>query len=394
MTPSAEVVVIGGGVIGTSITHSLAKRGVDVVLVERGDIGSGTSSACQGGISLSTKTLGPKLALAVESLKIHHMLQEELGQDLGFRNEGSMIVAQTEGEVEFLISRTAQYRDAGIDVRFLDAEETRAMQPALSDHVLGSMYSCLDCQANPMKLNLAFARKAKELGAEIHTFNPVTGLKADGGAITAVITSKGEIETSTVVNATGAWAPSIAKMVDLELPIVPRRGQILVTEPTPPFLNGMVLAADYLLSKKMPSSGKKSKGKMMAGVIAIQTETGNFLLGSTRSLAGFDRRNTHEGIIELARRGIQLVPPLGKLHIIRTYAGLRPATPDGLPILERSPQLPGFIVAAGHAGDAIALSPITGEKIAQLITGEIGEEALAPFASSRFKESAGKEVKE
>ncbi len=387
MAPSAEVVVIGGGVVGTSVTYALAKRGVNVVLVERGDIGSGTSSACQGGISLSTKTLGPKLALAVESLKIHRTLEEELGQDLGFRNEGSMIVAQTKAEVEFLVSRTAEYRDAGVDVKLLDADETRRKQPVLSDHVFGSMYSHVDCQVNPMKLNLAFTRKAKELGAEIITFNPVTGIKTDGRAITAVVTGKREIETSTVVNAAGAWAPSIARMAGLDLPIVPRRGQILVTEPSPLFLKGMVIAAEYLLSKKMPSSGEKSEGKMTAGVIAIQTETGNCLVGSTRSFAGFDRRNTQEGIAELARRGIRLIPPLGRLHVIRTYAGLRPATPDGLPILERSPQLPGFVVAAGHAGDAIALSPITGEKIAQLITGEIKEKEIAPFSSRRFEKS-------
>ena len=388
MLPGAEVVVIGGGIIGVSVAYYLAKRGVDVALVEKGDIASGTSSHCMAGLQLCTKTIGPKLDLAVESVKLHHGLEEELGADLEFKEEGGMIVAQTEDEVEFVASRVTQYERAGIEMEFLDAKECRTRQPVLTEHVTGSLYSPRDCEVNPLYLSLAFVRQAKRLGAKVYPFTLVTGIRVQDAAITSVATVKGEIPTRTVVNAAGPWAPSIARMVGLDLPIAPRRGQILVTEPAPPLFDGLVLSADYLLSKKMPGAGKDAHGGMLSGLVTNQVHRGNCLIGSTRSFAGFDIGNTYKGIQMLVRNSVRLIPMLGDLHIIRSYAGLRPATPDGLPIMERSPELPSLITAAGHEGDAIALAPITGSLIAQLITGEMNEDRLAPFASARFTQDA------
>jgi sarcosine oxidase subunit beta len=178
-------------------------------------------------------------------------------------------------------------------------------------------------------------------------------------------------------------------MVGLNLPIVPRRGQILVTEPAPPLWDGLILSADYLLSKKMPTAGANSASKMLSGVVTNQVKRGNCLIGSTRCFAGFDIRNTYEGIQALVRNSVRLIPLLAGLHIIRSYAGLRPATPDGLPIIEGSAELPGFITAAGHEGDAVCLGPMTGKLLAELVTGEIGAQVLAPFASHRFDTGQG-----
>jgi len=384
MLPGAEVVVIGGGIIGVSVAYHLAKRGVDVALVEKGDIASGTSSHCMANLQLSTKTIGPKLDLAVESIKLHHGLEEELGADLEFKEEGGMIVAQTEDEVEFVASRVAQYQHAGIEMEYLDAKECRLRQPVLADHVMGSLYSPRDSQVNPMYLSMAFVRQAKRLGAKMYPFTLVTGIRVQDAAITSVATVKGKIATRTVVNAAGPWAPSIAKMVGLDLPITPRRGQILVTEPAPPLFDGLILSADYLLSKKMPGEGKDAHSRMLSGVVTNQVHRGNCLIGSTRSFSGFDIGNSYKGIQALVRNSVRLIPMFGELHIIRSYAGLRPATPDGLPIMERTPELPSLITASGHEGDAIALGPMTGKLIAQLIAQKTGEEALSPFTSRRF----------
>jgi sarcosine oxidase subunit beta len=144
-----------------------------------------------------------------------------------------------------------------------------------------------------------------------------------------------------------------------------------------------VISAGYLLSKALPKEGQDNQG-MTAGAWAVQTRRGNLLVGSTREFAGFDRSNSYRGMQALLRQTTALIPAAAKLHVLRFYAGLRPTTPDGLPILGRLPGLPGFILATGHEGDGVALSPITGMYIAALLTGHMAEAELAPFSPQRF----------
>lgn len=384
--PGAEVVVVGGGVVGCSIVYQLARRGVQVALVERYGLAGGTSCACAMGVQMQTKTPGPKLAIALESLAIHRELEDELGHDLEFSNEGGMIVAETAEEAEYLQAKVADLQAHGLEIDYLDRAEAKELQPALADHIFGSTYCPDDSVANPLYLTAAYAEKAAEFGARIHTYTSVVDLELGGGRIQRVVTSVGAIKADAVVNACGAWAPEMAQMVGIDLPIAPRRGQLFVTEPAPPFIKGMVLAAQYLMSKKMPSTNNGGSDDLPAGVVAYQTRRGNLLVGSTREFVGFNHHVNQLGLRKLMRGTVGLLPMARHLHVIRTFAGLRPAAPDGLPILERSPEIPNFYIAAGHEGDGIALSPITGVRMAQLITGEIEEDVLAPFASSRFTE--------
>ncbi|MFQ5858066.1 MAG: NAD(P)/FAD-dependent oxidoreductase [Anaerolineae bacterium] len=380
---SMDVVVVGGGVVGTAVTYYLAKCGVQVCLVEKGDIASGTSSSCGHVVALQTKPAGSKLDLARESVTLFHGLQDELETDIEFDNAGGMVVAETEAEVDFVQAKVEKLQSLGVDVEFVDRDTARSRQPALAGHICGASFCCEDSTVNPMKLALGFARAAKRLGAVIRTFTEVTGIERQGDRISAVLTQRGKIPTATVVNAAGIWSPALADMAGLRLPIVPRKGELFVTERVPPVLRGVIISARYLMSKAPPDPAKGA-GEMRAGVIAAPTRSGNLLLGSTREFAGFDRRSTDRGIHELLRQTSALIPAIGNIHVLRFYAGLRPSTPDGLPILGRSPELPGFIIASGHEGDGIALSPITGKTIAELVIGEIADEKLAHFSLSRF----------
>ncbi|HIQ06578.1 MAG TPA: FAD-binding oxidoreductase, partial [Anaerolineae bacterium] len=373
MLPSADVVVIGGGVVGTSITYYLAKRGVRVCLVEKADIASGTSSSCANAIMLQTKSLGPKLNLARESATLFRGLEEELETDIEFENAGGMVVAETEAEVSYVQAKVQSLQSLGIHIEFVSADRARSLQPALTEHICGASYCPEDSIVNPLKLAMGYIRAAERLGAAIRRFTEVIGIERQGDKILAVLTNRGKIPTTTVVNAAGVWSPALARMVGLHLPIVPRKGELFVTEPVPPMLRGLIVSARYLMSKA-PSGAGAGTGQMRAGVIASQTRRGNFLIGSTREFSGFDRRSTYRGIRELVCQTARVLPFMSNMHVLRFYAGLRPTTPDGLPILERSPSLPGFIVASGHEGDGIALSPITGKTIADLIVGEIEDE--------------------
>jgi glycine/D-amino acid oxidase-like deaminating enzyme len=383
MLPSSDVVVIGGGVVGTAITYYLAKAGVNVCLVEKADFASGTSSACGNVAALQTKPPGPKLSLALRSMILLNDLEKELDADLEFSNEGGMFIAETEEEVAYLSGKAEKIKNLGVNVEFVDGDTARALESSLAKHILGATVCPQDSTLNPMKLALSFARSAKRLGAVTRTFCEVIGIDREGIKIKAVVTKDGKIPTNTIVNAAGVWSPVLAKMVGLDLPVKPRKGELFVTEKTPPLWRGVLGTARYLLSKSLPEA-ENGNDELRTGVIASMTASGNLLIGATREFVGFDLRSTYRGVEGLLRHIAKVIPATRNLHMLRTYSGLRPSSPDGLPIIGRSPELPSFIIASGHEGDGIILSPITGKLIADLVVGDVDESLLGAFAWSRF----------
>jgi glycine/D-amino acid oxidase-like deaminating enzyme len=363
----ADVVIIGGGVIGSSIAYHLSKRKIGVVLLEKGELVSGASGSCDGLIFLQSKKPGVHLELALESKKRFDHLKEELNFDIEYKNHGGMVVIENEKELAAMKLFVDKQKKIGLDVSLLDTDQARKMEPSLSEKIFGSTFSPLDAQVNPIFLTLSFIRAAKKLGAKVFTHIEIIGIEPKSGRVSSIKTTKSEIKTNTIVNATGAYAARIGKLIDLDIPIEPRRGQILVTETAPHILKKGILSASYIAAKFDPSLAEIQG----VGISMDQTSSGNLLLGSTREFVGFDKRTTYEGINSIVRNTSRIIPQLKNMHIIRSFAGLRPYTSDGLPILGKVEGIEGFIMAAGHEGDGIALSPITGELIAELIdTGE------------------------
>jgi len=382
LTKKSDVVVIGGGLIGTSITYYLSKLGVKVTLLEKEGIASGSSSGCEGGIFLQTKKPGLYLKMALRSAKRFDILEEELDFKLGYVQRGGMLIIRNEEELKVMKSRLEKQRAIGLEVSLLDKKQAKEMEPELSDKILGATFSAMDGRINPMYLCHAFTKAAQQLGANIFTHTKVIAIKKKKKRITAVKTVNGDIFTEIVVNAAGAYAPEIGKMVDLNIPIKPRRGQLLVTEIVPQIVYTQVTEAKYIALKYNPKIAEKEGGAGAGTIHPIQE--GNILIGSTREFVGYDTGNTFEGINMLARNAINLIPKLKDVNIIRTYAGLRPYTADGFPILGKVKEVEGFIMAAGHEGDGIALSPITGELIAQLIVNGDTAFPLEEFRLERF----------
>jgi len=377
---TADVIVLGGGVIGSSVAYHLSGKKVRVVLLEKGDPVSGTSSACDGLIFLQSKKPGPHLQLAMASRARFDDLPEELDSNIELRREGGMITVATESELHAMEHFVEEQRKHGLEVSLVDGHRAREMESCLSREIMASTFCPLDAQVNPIYLTLAFLKSAKRQGARAFAHTPVTGIARKGGGVFAVQTPRGAIETKRVVNAAGVFAPEIGKMVGLTIPIIPRRGQLLVTEALPPLLTRCLLSAGYIAAKYDPGlAGKESQG-----VSIEQTGNGNFLLGSTREFVGFDRRTTPDAVKHIVFETTRIIPRLLDAHLIRTFAGLRPYTTDGLPILGRVGGLDGFFMAAGHEGDGIALSPITGKLIAELIADGKPGVPLEPFALERF----------
>lgn len=371
----SDVVVIGGGAIGTSIAYHLARRRIDVILVERDDIASGTSGACDGFIFMQSKKPDVHLQMALESARMMERLSVELQRDIEYEKSGGMIVVKSQEDMPEMRKLVERQRKLGLEVHLLDASEARRMEPCLSPDIAGATYSPTDAQVNPMLLCFAFAEAAKRMGAEVLTHTEVTDISTTNGKVEGVVTSKGVIRADVVVNAAGVYAPVVGKMVGVELPITPRRGQVLVTEPVPRLLKRVMICNRYIASKFNFHQAQRARGSMPlqgVGLALEQTQAGSLLIGSTREFVGYDRTVTPEGIQAVLEHASALVPIIGELNVIRAFAGLRPHTPDGMPILGKVDGVEGFIVAAGHEGDGIALSPITGFLIAELIaTGEM-----------------------
>lgn len=381
---TADVLIVGAGVIGASIAFHLTRLGIKPLLVEKSDPAAGSSGACDGLVFLQSKKPGLHLKLALESRKRFDSLVDQLGSRIEFKNPGGLCLIESESELAAMQLFVAEQRTSGLDVELIDGDEARRREPCLSRKVIAATFSALDSQVNPYALTFAFLRAAKSAGARILTGVEVRGIEVVSGKARGVLTGNRRISAPVVVNTAGALAADVGRMAGLEVPITPRRGQIVVTASIAPLIRHCLISAQYVAAKFKPELA--ATGGM--GFSLEQADSGNILIGSTREFVGFDRRTTFDGIRTIASRIAPVIPALKNVPVIRTFGGLRPYTPDGLPILGKVAGLEGFIMAAGHEGDGIALSAITGELIADLIATGRTQFPLDAFRLERFLEGA------
>ena len=372
----ADVIIIGAGVIGASIAYYLTKENIQAVVLDKKEIATGSSGACEGLLILQSKKPGIHMDMALASIRRFPALVQELDHPIEYENKGGLVVIETEEELAAMQLFVEKRKKHSVDISLLSTEQAREKEPALSKNIIGATFSPLDSQANPILLTLGFLRAAQKAGATVFSNTPVREIELTQGRVAAVHTDKGRIETRIIINAAGTFAADIGAMVNLTIPIKPRRGQILVTEATSPILKRCILSAMYIAVKFNPEIAEAGG----VGFAVEQTANGNILIGSTREFVGFDKHTTYEGVQNIANTILRVIPGLENLHVIRAFAGLRPYTPDGLPILGKVESVDGFIMAAGHEGDGITLAPITGEMIARLVAAE-----AAPFPFNDFR---------
>jgi len=387
---TADVVVIGGGVVGAAITYFLTRNNVEVVLVEKGAIASGTSGRCEGDVLICDKEPGFDSRLAKLSQNLFPQVARELDYDIGWTQKGSILAIENEEEMEVAKTFCERLAAEGLPVRILDRQEVREVEPYLAEDIVGGMETQGDGSLYPMGLVYGLVFDARKRGARISTRNAVLDIKRDeNGRIARVITQREEIVTPLVVNAAGVLAPVIGKMVGLEIPVKPRQGQMLVSERTFPVARRKVMEFGYMMAKfEGGNYTRKVTHEMEEFGVALvfePTEAQNFLIGSSRRFVGTDISCDARVLRAIAQRAIRFFPAIRDINIIRSYAGLRPYTPDHLPIISKS-EVPGFYVAAGHEGDGIGLSLITGKLITQMICGEPTAINVDPLKLSRFRE--------
>jgi sarcosine oxidase subunit beta len=381
-----DAVVIGGGAIGTALTYYLSSRGCAVALIERRGAGSGTSGACGGSITMQTKRAGPVFEAARKSQGLYRGLSDELSLDLEYREGGSLVVAETDSELEYVMRLSRAQQAAGLSISWFNATTARAWGPGLGPSVLGGSYCPTDAEVNPLKVVFGFADAAKRLGATVWTHTCVTGIRVQRGHVAGIHTDRGDITAPLVVNAAGVWSAEVAELAGTVVPVRPLRGVVLVTDVAPFRVPGTLFSARYLLSKRhqVDDAANAHEQAWTGGLVLAETEAGNLLVGSSRELSSYSVDARPEIIEFIVREAVRILPVTAGLQLIRAYAGLRPLSPDGLPVIGET-SLPGFFVAAGHEGDGIALAPWTGKAVADLLTREDRSEDLAAFSPRRLE---------
>jgi len=351
---SADVVVIGGGVIGLTIARALALRGVrDVCLIERGNLGTEASWAAAGMLlpQVEADAQDEFFNLACQSRDLYPdfaaALREETGIDVELDTTGTLYLALTEHDYDEIEKRYEWQTRAGLSVERLSGTEARELEPCISESTLGALRFPKDIQVENRRLLSALANSVKKLGVDIATQTTVGSVMIEGNRVRGVQTSRGPISCLMVVIAAGTWSSFIKTPPQSPIPgIEPVRGQMVCLEAKPQLTRHVIYSP--------------------RGYI-VPRQDGRLLAGSTSENAGFAKCVTAGGIATILRNALEISPAISDLPVVDTWAGLRPRAAGGLPVLGPCGEIDGLFCATGHYRNGILLAPITGELISKAI---------------------------
>ncbi|MDR3589373.1 MAG: FAD-binding oxidoreductase [Negativicutes bacterium] len=367
---AADVVVIGGGVVGCSIAYNLAKQGAGkVVLLEKGYLASGATGRCGAGVRMQWGTRANCL-ISRESARMYEQLPEllETAGDIEFNQSGYLLLAYTDKMVDQFRQNLQLQNSLDIPAYWVTPEEALSIVPHLNtEGLLGATFCPKDGHCNPFAVTKLFAKAARKLGVDIRTYSEVTDIVTENGRVKTVRTSSGDIDTPLIVNAAGGYAKAVGRMAGVQLPIFPERHEILVTEPVEPLLGPMVMSFYHNL-------------------YCQQSPHGSFIMGIGHpdEPEGINHQASWQFLQEMAATVTALLPRLAGLNVIRQWAGVYDMSPDRQPILGASEALEGFFTAAGFSGHGFMIAPMVGRLMAELITGQPTALPVDMFDAGRF----------
>jgi glycine/D-amino acid oxidase-like deaminating enzyme len=376
---NADAVIIGAGIIGASCAYFLARSGLKVCIVERAGIAGGTSGSGEGNILVSDKDPGPELELAKLGRTLWKNLSLDLPHDFEFEEKGGVVVAETDSHLRALQHRVQELQAAGIDASMLDAPTMHEAEPYMAHDLAGAAWFPQDCQVQPMLACAALIKEAIKAGATLLDHIEVTAIDRNpAGAISGVQTTAGRISTPRVINAAGPWSKQVAALAGYDLPVLPRKGHIVVTEPLPHLVHHKVWEASYT-----DAVNSNAAATQVASVVE-GTQSGTILLGSSRQLVGFDPTIDISVVRAIITRAVRYFPCLASAHALRAYVGFRPFSPDYLPIIGEVPEIPGLYINTGHEGAGIGTGPISSQLLCQIILGQPPSLSMTPFRPGRW----------
>ncbi|MEX1253626.1 MAG: glycine oxidase ThiO [Dehalococcoidia bacterium] len=368
--PGGDVVVVGAGIIGCAIAYELSRRGVSCVVLDSRRLGMAATNAAAGILAplAEFRRPGALVRAGLESLRLYPTWVERLREeapdiDVEFALNGVLRVAFAEDELAELRGGLRYRNELGVELIELDAAQLREAEPRLSDKLIGGVLCPEEGQVSNQLFTLALSRAARKRGARFVEFAPVLGFRRSAGRVTAVRTPKGELACDHLVLAAGAWTRPIARRLGVEVPTYPVRGQMLAL--------GRMMTPIH-----QPVWGPRG--------YVLPRANGLVFAGATVEEVGFRIRTTARGLAGVRSAAFELVPQLRHAREHFSWAGLRPGSPDGLPMLGPLPGWENVTLATGHFRNGILLAPFTGELIARAIIEGRPSDALAPFDPGRF----------
>lgn len=369
---SDRVVIIGGGISGVAAAYELARNGVAVTLLEREELASMASGWTLAGVRQSGRHPA-ELPLAAAAVARWSNLDRELEADTEYRQNGNLRLALSEDAVPTIREVVETSRAAGIPIEYLDTvSEIRAIAPALTEELYGASYCPSDGHANPAKTVHAFAAAAIRHGADIRTGVEVSRIVTAGGKVVGVETSAGPIPADRLIVAAGIYTPRLLQPLGLDLPLELRQVPAVQTVPVEPMLDQVIGIA----------SGKFAGRQQVDGRFRLT-------LGGTAWNGGawhdqYNVQPTMEQVRETIAVSARILPATQNLRVAQVWGGLLDLTPDALPVIERSTDVEGLMIAAGFSGHGFCLGPITGQILADLAVFGSTELPIEPFQLSRF----------
>ncbi len=381
MTPTADTVIIGGGVMGCSIAYNLAVRGMTgVLLLERDVLGSGSTGRSTASVHThySTEVLA---RMAWKSLQVFRNFDDVVGGQCGFTETGHLVFAG-EGDHDQVAASVALQQEAGIETSVIDHRDAVEIAPGFHlDDCAAIVYEPLSGHADASGTALAYASRARQLGVKMELRSPATGLEIAGGKITAVVTGRGRISTGRVIVAAGAWSRDFLAQYEISLPLKATRHQVAAfrrPSPSPSTLPG---ASDMVNQIYFRPEG--------AGMVLV----GGGGPGETVADPALYGRRPTQGFIEsvwtrLAKR----IPIMEQAEYTTGFAGLHTSTPDRHPIMDRAGGIEGLYLCAGFSGHGFKLAPAVGVAMAELVLdGRASTIDISPLRLSRFRSDQGKQ---
>lgn len=351
---SADIVVIGGGCMGTSTAYHLAQRGAGKVLLLERDkfLGMGSTGRNAGGVRYQFST-EVNVRLSLYSLEVISNFQDLFGISADYRPIGYLFLLTTPEEVATFKDNVEMQQRVGVpSVQYLERDEVARLVPKVNlDRVLGGTFCPRDGLADPNSVTQGFAKAASGAGALVETDTTVTGIKLEAGRIAGVVTNRGEIATRTVVNCAGPWAASIGEMAGLKIPILPVRRQFFTTDAVPEFPRDHVFTIEFATSLYFHPEGPG---------ILVGMSNPDEKPGDTYAI-------DEEFHLKMLERAVYRLPLIEQARVTRQIAGLYEVTPDGHPVLGPAMDVPGFYIAAGFSGHGFQHSPATGKVMSEII---------------------------
>jgi sarcosine oxidase subunit beta len=351
MANTADVVIVGGGVMGCATAYYLAKEGLKPVVIEKSDIGGEASGSNGGGVRQSARNL-KEMPLAMESIRMYGELHEELEMDVEYVRKGNLRLCTTEEELATMAKSVDNQKTAGLELEMLDRKQVLEINPFIGEKVIGASYCPTDGHVNPLLVTYAYFKKATRLGAQFFTQEEVTGIRLKKSRVVAVVTDKGTLETDTVVNAAGVSGRKICNMVGLDIPMRPIFSEALITEPYPPLFPQMFGHAKGLFYGRQTVHGPFFWGGFVGTEQYIHREGKPLFYHIGPAISGMV---------------LDFFPVLKDLHVIRVWSGLIAGMSDGIPVLGFTGEVPGFVFCTGFSGHGFGLAPVIGRLMAELI---------------------------